>query len=383
MKETYIILRSSRSSTRNMLRLDKKSMTTLEASSNLIIEIDDIEREKLAILSRHRDVRAIAPNMPVALIKPVNPDSSSTSASGDTAEVTWGIKVIGARSSPFNGAGIVVAVLDTGIDRAHSAFTGVEITEKDFTGHGNGDSLGHGTHCAGTIFGRETNRIRIGVAQGVTRALIGKVLGPDGGQSTHVVQAINWAAENGAHIISMSLGIDFPGFQKKLREKGFPEEVATSRALEGYRANVQLFDRLASLIGSLSAFRQASLLIAAAGNESQREIHPDFEISVSPPAVSEGFISVAAIGQEPNGFVVAPFSNTGADISGPGVKITSAKAGGGLTTLNGTSMATPHVAGVAALWADQIMKAGRPLDISHWTRMLLSSGKDRRVPQRI
>jgi subtilisin family serine protease len=63
--------------------------------------------------------------------------------------------------------------------------------------------------------------------------------------------------------------------------------------------------------------------------------------------VAEGFVSVAALGQGAVGLRVAPFSNTFANISGPGVAIASAKLGGGLVAMSGTSMATPHVAGLA------------------------------------
>ena len=83
--------------------------------------------------------------------------------------------------STWTGEGVTVAVLDTGIDSKHPAFAGVDIVEKDFTGTGNGDRQGHGTHCAGTIFGRDVDGKRIGVARGVKRALIGKVLGDEGG----------------------------------------------------------------------------------------------------------------------------------------------------------------------------------------------------------
>ena len=248
----------------------------------------------------------------------------------------------------------------------------MEIVQEDFTGEGNGDQHGHGTHCAGTIFGMTTESMRIGVAPGVKKALIGKVLGLEGGSSGQIVRAIQWAVDNGANVISMSLGMDFPGFQAELQAAGFPPELATSRALEGYRTNVQLFARLASLILAQETFGQAAVTVAAAGNESQRQINPDFEIAVSPPAVAEGVVSVAALGEGDQGLTVAPFSNTGANVSGPGVQIVSAKAGGGLSIKSGTSMATPHVAGLAALWAEKI-KASSALSALQLTSRLIGS----------
>jgi subtilisin family serine protease len=313
--------------------------------------------------------------MPLKLIEPEATAQPSSFSSG----AAWGIEATRAAQSPYSGDGITVAVLDTGIDRQHKAFDdkGLIIIEKNFTPDPDGsDGHGHGTHCAGTIFGRDVDGTRIGVARGVKRALIGKVLGTGGGQTDQIVHAIQWAVEQGADVISMSLGMDFPGYQKELESNNMPSQAATSLALEGYRLNVQLFERLAATYRSLGQFRQtATVLIAAGGNESKR---PNYEIAVSPPAVSEGFISVAALAQTASGFAVAPFSNTGALVAAPGVSIVSAKRGGGLVAMSGTSMAAPHVAGVAALWAQKQQSIG-PLTATLLSAKLIASGDTDRI----
>ncbi len=355
MKEKHVILRT-RATSLTRGPFSGPSMTPFgfeSAAGAFEIDIDEIERSRISALSRDREVVAVAPVMPLKLIEPVQVADVAT-PTGQT--ITWGVKAVGADTSPYTGDGVVIAVLDTGIDAGHSAFSGVQIVEKDFTGEGNGDQHGHGTHCAGTILGRDTDNTRIGVARGVKKAVIGKVLGSQGGSTDQIFRAITWAIENGANVISMSLGMDFPGYVKALMASGLPAEPAASRGLEGYRANVLLFDRLSLFINSLAAFAQPTILVAAAGNESER---PEWEIAVSPPAVAEGVISVAALGEGAQGLEVARFSNTGADVSGPGVNVISAKAGGGLRSMNGTSMATPHVAGVAALWAEKLSKQGQ------------------------
>ncbi|MFC5411883.1 S8 family serine peptidase [Larkinella bovis] len=374
MKQKHIILRTTQTATRDpFLGALSHARSAESVAAGLTVEVDEIDRRKVSSMTRNSDILAVAPAIPMKLVEPMD---KKTVAKPAAQTVAWGVKAVGADTSPFTGAGVVVAVLDTGIDAAHPAFAGVQVIEQDFTGEGNGDAHGHGTHCAGTIFGRISGNTRIGVAPGVQKALIGKVLGQNGGGSSdQIVSAIQWAGQNGANVISMSLGMDFPGFVKELIGQGFPAELATSYALEGYRANVQLFERLAALIRIQGSFAQATVIVAAAGNESQRNVNPDFEISVSPPAVSEGIISVAALGESTQGLVVAPFSNTGANIAGPGVKILSAKPGGGFVQMSGTSMATPHVAGVAALWAEKIMKTGllTPLTL---TAKLVASGTE-------
>ena len=365
MKENYVVLRvRSRGAVSAGSRVKSTRPVGIGSAprgpDDVTVHVEDLGDKDIADMRRDQDVMAIAPVVPIRLIEPLNLNDPRAVTSEPAEGVAWGVKAVGAdRPSKFNGSGIVVAVLDTGIDASHPAFAGVTLTSRNFTDEGPADELGHGTHCAATIFGRPVNGVRIGVAPGITHALIGKVLGKKGGSSAQIAAAIQWALDQGANIISMSLGIDFPGLVKKWEHNySMPTELATSLALEGYRANVLLFERLASYVRAMSAFGKSAIIVAAAGNESQRNKSKSFVIGVSPPAVSEGIISVAALGRGPNGLDVADFSNRGALVSAPGVDVESAGLGSkGLVAMSGTSMATPHVAGVAALWAQYLAES--------------------------
>ncbi|MCP3963055.1 MAG: S8 family serine peptidase [bacterium] len=304
-------------------------------------------------------------------VRLIEPDESKDAEIPAGQAQAWGIEAVGALNSEYTGTAVVVAVLDSGIDHEHPGFEGIEIIERDFSGEGNGDLHGHGTHCAGTIFGRDVDGVRIGVARGVQKALIGKVTNRVGiGSTEQVVSAVQWAVEGGAHIILMSLSIDFPGFAEQLRRfRGFPPELAFSKALEHYRENLLLFDRLASFV---IQHRNKPLLVAAAGNESRRHERADFEIAAGPPAALDG---VVAVGSLDRNLRVANTSNTRVDLVAPGVKILSAKAGGGLEYKSGTSQAGPHVAGVAALWAQKLM-ARSSLGVTNLRARLIAAASE-------
>lgn len=335
------------------------------------LAVESLPKPAVMDLQRDPRVQAVTPTMPTCLIRPT---SIASATSGDS----WGLGAVAASTSHRNGAGVTVAMLDTGIDRTHPAFEGVELVERDFSGDGDGDEHGHGTHCAGTAFGRDVDGVRIGVARGVDRALIGKVLRDDGsGESDMVFEAMTWALQSRAQIVSMSLGFDFPGMVERMIEDGWPPAMATSNALEAYRGNLRMFDALMGVFQAQQPFGGTPLVVAASGNESRRDERADFKIAASLPSAAAGVLAIGAVGAAAERYEIASFSNTNPTLVAPGVDIVSARTGGGLTAMSGTSMACPHAAGVAALWWQQLAETGgRPTAGSVSAKLLSNARAD-------
>ncbi|MDX2043294.1 MAG: S8 family serine peptidase [Acidobacteriota bacterium] len=259
----------------------------------------------------------------------ITKEEVSAAASINQSKLTWGLQLTNASGSQFTGKGIKVAVLDTGLDLGHPDFAGRKITSQSFIANETGqDGNGHGTHCIGTACGslKPKKLPRYGVAY-EAEIFAGKVLsnrgsGADGG----ILAGIDWAITNGCVVISMSLGAEvLPG--------------------EGYS---QIYENVAK-----RALSAGSLIVAAAGNESER---PARIAPVGHPANCPSILAVAAIDKK---LRIASFScgginpdGGGVDIAGPGVDVRSSVPRNKLyRELSGTSMATPHVAGIAALFA--------------------------------
>ncbi len=252
-------------------------------------------------------------------------------------EMEWGLKAIGIDRAQFTGKDIDLCVLDTGFDLSHPDFSARNIEGKSFIPDEvwDRDPYGHGTHCAGTAAGkvRQDSGKRYGIA-GDCNLKIGKVLSNKGkGTTSGIIDAIDWALEHKFRIISLSLASPV-----KINEKPSPIFEAVGR----------------------KALASNCLLIAAAGNDSKR---PAVPLPVGAPANCSSIMAVAAIDSQMR---VAAFSNGGinsanggnVNVCAPGVDILSArplKAPDNLpyTMMNGTSMATPHVAGLAALYMEK------------------------------
>ncbi len=339
-----------------------------EPAAHPIVQFETMSEHEAEDLRRDPDVYASSPSVPVELIEPVSTPAEASGASTHVeaarkAGTSWGVHAMAREAKSNAGEGVAVAVLDTGIDPTHPAFTGIVLDRKNFTDDlHDDDENGHGTHCAGTIFGRDVEGVRIGVARGVRRALIAKVLNKNGrGSSISMVRAMTWAQEEGARVISLSIGINFMKLIQMWIDKGKTREEATSRALSAYKDTVRVFDSLTQHLTARSQFANSNaIIVAAAGNESNRHGTPKYVVDVSLPAAATGILSVGAV--EPQGklYRIATFSNGNPMLTAPGVGIVSAKVGGGLVAHNGTSMAAPHVAGAAILWIENAMKNSVP-----------------------
>ena len=248
---------------------------------------------------------------------------------------TWGLNACRVPPSLRSGTGIKVAVLDTGMDLGHPDFVGRPIVSQTFVGQPVQDLHSHGTHCIGTACGPKEpyHPPRYGVACG-SAILAGKVLDDNGGGADGgILAGINWAVTQGARVVSMSLGA---------------EVTVTDPFSEVFEAVGQ------------RALAAGTLVVAAAGNESDRG--DGWFAPVGHPANCPSILAVGALDSR---MQLGNFSNRGlnpkggqVDVAAPGVDVLSAfPMPIRSRRLSGTSMATPHVAGLAALWAEAHPKA--------------------------
>ena len=219
-------------------------------------------------------------------------------------------------SYPASG-GAPVAIVDTGIDGSHEDLAGkaeacATASNGSIAEGSCADDEGHGTHVAGTVAAMAGNGVGIAGVAFNSPLIVCKALGGDGsGDTSDVAACIGWAHAQGAKVISLSLG--------------GPSTRTLQAAIKGAWAG---------------GGRAGSVIVAAAGN--------DGTAAIDYPAGYPEAISVAAV-DDAGAHPYFSNSNDDVELAAPGVDVLSAKLGGGYVRESGTSMATPHVAGAAAL----------------------------------
>ncbi len=287
---------------------------------NLGLMLGTVTREGLAGLRSDDRVASVGGAPQLSLIKPVR-----VAAATMQTKVTWGIEFLGVPklwAEGLSGKGVRVAHLDTGVDGKHPALKTAIASFAEFDSFGRlvkpspaaHDTGQHGTHTAATIAGRPVQGRAVGVAP---KAELASALVIEGGNViARVLGGMDWALTQGVSVLSMSLGL--PGL------------------LEEFLPITQIL-------------RARNVLpVMAVGNEGPGR-------SRSPGNYAEA-LSVGAINDQS---LIAQFSSSQRfkrkvepivpDLAAPGVNVISARPGGGFQTMDGTSMATPHIAGLAAL----------------------------------
>jgi subtilisin len=295
---------------------------------HLGVLLGTVDRDGLAALRQDPRVVSVGGAPSLSPIRPRHVEPARLAGAR-----TWGIERLGVPAlwdRGLTGRGVLVAHLDTGVDARHPALKQAVAHFAEFDVMGRAvepgrtarDSDDHGTHTAGTIAGRPVGGRHVGVAPG---ARLASAMVIEGGDAVaRVLGGMDWALGLGARVMSLSLG--FRGW--------WPDFLAITRILRG----------------------KGVLPVFAVGNEYAGS-------SRSPGNYAEA-LSVGACDERGR---VADFSSSQRfdrkrdpvvpDLVAPGVGVVSAKPGGGWQSMDGTSMATPHVAGLAALLLEANPKA--------------------------
>ena len=308
-----------------------------ENGSFLIVEpIGEVTSNSVDALMADNAVAYVAPDYIMSVPKieasgEIRPMAENATPDDPFFNKLWGMTNSGAtRAWPniHDSEKVIVAVIDTGVDYRHPDLKdnmwsrggqhGYDFYDNDTDPL---DEQNHGTHCAGTIGGVGNNGVGVVGVNWKTQIMALRFLGPDGaGATSDAVKCIDWAVDNGAHIISNSWG--------------------------GPDTSPELAESVAR------AERKGVLFVAAAGNTGGGGNNNDQRPSYPSSLRSTNVISVGAIDVKDARGSFSHYGKQSVDIGAPGVDILSTVRNDKYDTYSGTSMATPHVAGAAALvWA--------------------------------
>jgi subtilisin family serine protease len=306
------------------------ALKTLVTGGGVVVLIPERARGPIADIP---GVIAVEPDLRLHAVKPPpgkgKPDKEPPPQPDQVTP--WGIDRIDAELVwPITGAGVDIAIIDTGIDQEHEDLIANLAGGINFIGKGPpwkrrvdfndfDDPHGHGTHVAGTAAAVNNGIGVIGVAPKANLWAVRVLDNTGSGYLSDIIDGIYWAADNGMEVINLSLGVE-------------------KQVLDQYPNDKQaLHDAV-----DYAYYENGVVVVAAAGNEGAGDD------TVIYPARFDSVIAVAATN---NSDLRASFSSTGSsvEIAAPGVDIYSAWNDGLYKTISGTSMASPHVAGTAAL----------------------------------
>lgn len=255
----------------------------------------------------------------LTLIRPV-----AATAMKATSGLTWGLKRLRVRElwdQGITGRGVLIGHLDTGVDASHPALAGAVADFAEFDWNGDRvpraaprDSDEHGTHTAGTIVGRKVSSTSFGVAPGAK--LVSALVIEGGNVIARILGGMDWVIGAGARILSMSLGLrgyhdQFLPLMQAIRNRGILPVIAVGNEGPGTSRSPGNFD----------------LVLSVGASDAQDDV-PSFSSSQT---------------------LLKPRELLVPDLIAPGADVLSALPRGRYGSLDGTSMATPHVAGLAAL----------------------------------
>jgi len=296
----------------------------LSASAVMTLTAEQVQR-----FAARADVGSVASDKPMPMIRL---DTSRPLIQADQVEALG-----------IDGTGVTVGLVDTGVDTTHPALVGVVTGQTDFTGEGNADGVGHGTHCAGIIASQD-RRFR-GIAPGA-QILALKVLDSTGsGTTSNIISGFTAAVTAGVQVVSASLGASHAGGQ-------WNEPFVSGGTDDSCPLCIAVNNGVAAGI----------VHCIAAGNDDNDSCQT-YDTHINCPGNASAAITVGA---SDDSDMMGDFSSVGPttqgrqkpDLVAPGVQIASCRATGTSmgspiddlwTNSDGTSMATPHVAGVAAL----------------------------------
>jgi len=311
---------------------------------NLGIMYGTVDREGLAALRSAPEVSRISVAPQPSLIRPV-----ARAAASLRTTTTWGLRSIGASelwAAGLSGKDVKIGHLDTGLDANHPALAGAVAAYAEFdvggielagaAPHDTDLVEGHGTHTAATIAGRAVRGRHVGVAPGA--ALYAATVIEGGDIIARILAGMDWVVGEGVRVLSLSLGIrgyvtDFLGIVDVLRDSGVLPVVAVGNEGAGTSRSPGNYPRVLSV-----------------GYYSEQDRVADDSSSQRFPRRSQPLVP---------------------DVVAPGEDVISARAGGGWRQLSGSSMAVPHVTGLAAL----LLEAHPTATVSRLERAIQSSAK--------